>query len=101
MTTEHHKDNHGHNSDEELIARLQRKMQATGNAGSTGFKLNRDFVILIVLVVLVVISGWQAVKLSSLRTTGAVQSVSNPASSSGGSSLPASLKNLPSQVGGC
>ncbi len=96
MTTEHHKNKHGHSSDEEIIARLEKKMQS-----NTGFKLNRGVVVLIILVVLVAISGWQAVKLSSLQPTGAAPAVSSPSSSSGGSSLPASLKNLPSQVGGC
>lgn len=100
MTTEHHHNKDGHSSDEELIARLEKKMQSA-HANKSGLGANRDIIILIVLVVLVAISGWQAVKLSSLQSGGAAPAVSSPSNSSGGSSLPSSLQKLPSQVGGC
>ena len=53
---------------------------------------------------MVVISGVQTAKLSSLQTQGVKAVTNTAASNSGGagnSNLPASLQNLPAQVGGC
>ena len=64
--------------------------------------MNRNVIIVIVLVVLVMLTAVQAIQLSSLKTsiiTGKVSVGSAPAQSS--SSLPSSIDNLPSMVGGC
>ena len=101
MTTENYKNKPDHSSDDELIARLQQKMQSATTAKKFSLK---DILILAVLVVLVVISGLQTIKLSSLQAatkSSSVAPASNSGSPAGGSSLPASLQNLPSQVGGC
>lgn len=72
---------------------------------SLTFKLNREMLTLVVLIALVVVSGVQTIKLSGLKANSAGAVVapnsSDSADSNSGSSLPASLQNLPSQVGGC
>lgn len=68
------------------------------------FNLDKDTLITAILVILVVVSGWQTVKLGSLSSNGVSAKVAPAATSSGGSgsaALPASLESLPSQVGGC
>jgi len=65
--------------------------------------MNRNVIIVIVLVVLVLLTAVQALQLSSLKTsisTGKVSVGNAPAQISGGS-LPSSLNDLPTQVGGC
>ena len=64
--------------------------------------MNRNVIIVIVLVVLVLLTAVQAIQLSSLKSsisTGKVSLGSAPAQN--GASVPSSLDNLPSQVGGC
>ena len=73
--------------------------------------MKKDTVIAIVLGVLLVISALQALQLSTLKSNlkdGVslnTKTASTPAKSSGatdgGASLPASLENLPTMVGGC
>lgn len=65
--------------------------------------MNRNVIIVIVLVVLVLLTAVQAIQLSSLKTsisTGKV-SVGSAPSTSGGASVPSSIQDLPSMVGGC
>ncbi|MBI2558538.1 hypothetical protein HYW20_04400 [Candidatus Woesearchaeota archaeon] len=65
--------------------------------------MNRNVIIVIVLVVLVLLTAVQAIQLSSLKTsisTGNVNVGSAPLQSSG-ASVPSSIQNLPSMVGGC
>ena len=68
--------------------------------------MNKNLLIMIVLAVLVLVSAVQAVQLNDLRTkiasgeiktTGAATSTG----SSGAASVPSSIQNLPSMVGGC
>ncbi len=66
--------------------------------------MNKNLIIVVVLVVLVVISVVQAFQLSTVKSKiegGAVVSSSSGSESSSGSSLPSSLENLPTMVGGC
>ena len=67
--------------------------------------MNRNVIIIVVLVVLVLLTAVQAAQLSSLKTsisTGKVSVANAPSgSSSGGNSVPSSIKDLPSMVGGC
>ena len=67
--------------------------------------MNRNVIIVIVLVVLVLLTAVQAVQLNGLKTsisTGKVSVGSAPAQSSGsGASVPSSIQDLPSMVGGC
>ena len=65
--------------------------------------MENQHILLIVLVILLVITAFQAVQLSALVvkvSSGAVAPVS-VATSTGSSSLPSSLQNLPNMVGGC
>ena len=68
--------------------------------------MNRNVIIVIVLVVLVLLTAVQAIQLSSLKTsisTGKVSVGSAPVQGSGssGASVPSSIQDLPSMVGGC
>jgi len=65
--------------------------------------MNRNVIIVIVLVVLVLLTAVQAVQLSSLKQSisqGKVNIGTAPSASSG-ASVPSSIQNLPSMVGGC
>ncbi len=96
-------------TNEELVNRLQTVLSDENSSAnkntSGGIKLGKDAIILGVLVILVVISGIQTAKLAGLSSSGGslqTQQLPSSTSSSGsGSTLPASLQNLPSQVGGC
>ncbi len=95
------------NSDQELINRLQsmladQKVQPAAS-NKANFKLNNNILILAVLIILVGVSGVQAAKLSSLQGGGktVAPASSSSSDSASGSTLPSSLQNLPSQVGGC
>ena len=67
--------------------------------------MNRNVIIVIVLVVLVLLTAVQAIQLNSLKTsisTGTVSVGSAPVQSSGHSgSVPSSIQDVPSMVGGC
>ncbi len=67
--------------------------------------MNRNVIIVIVLVVLVLLTAVQAIQLSSLKSSisaGKVSVGSAPVQSSGsGASVPSSIQDLPSMVGGC
>jgi len=66
--------------------------------------MNRNVIIVIVLVVLVLLTAVQAVQLSSLKkgiSQGKVNIGTAPSASSDGASVPSSIQNLPSMVGGC
>ena len=66
--------------------------------------MNRNVIIVIVLVVLVLLTAVQAIQLNGLKTsisTGKVSVGSAPVQSSGGVSVPSSIQDLPSMVGGC
>ena len=99
MTENNKKDN---NIDAELVARLQSALaeNKSQEASKPGFKLNNNYIILAVLVLMVIVSGVQAAKLSSLGN-GSTAPATSSSGSTGGTTLPDSLQNLPSQVGGC
>lgn len=74
--------------------------------------MKKDTVMAIVLGVLLVVSVLQAVQLSMLKGSledgvsfGSTKTTTTPATggvnNNGGASLPASLENLPTMVGGC
>lgn len=74
--------------------------------------MNKNFVITIVLAILVLISLVQALQLNSLKsqlaeggfsigTASTKTPVASSSGSGGGDSLPSSLDNLPTMVGGC
>lgn len=76
--------------------------------------MNKNMLVVVVLIALVVISGVQAIQLISLRgkinnaeiiSNGNMgSSTSNPVvktGATGSASVPSSLQNLPSMVGGC
>ncbi len=67
--------------------------------------MNRNAIIVIVLVVLVLLTAVQAVQLNSLKSsisTGKLSVANSPSQSSGGgASVPSSVSELPSMVGGC
>lgn len=67
--------------------------------------MNRNAIIVIVLVVLVLLTAveaWQLIDLKTSISTGKVSVGGNaPVAASSGNSLPSSIDNLPSQVGGC
>ena len=70
------------------------------------FKINADVLVIIVLVILLTVSVAQAVELGNLKdkiSSGGVKAATTNTSgtSSGGSSQPANLQDLPSMVGGC
>ncbi len=88
-------------NDKELLEQLQKMLannQAT--ASSPAKSSSKDYMILAVLVILVVISGVQTAKLSTFQVKGAKAS-QNSSSGSPTQQLPSNLQNLPSQVGGC
>lgn len=60
------------------------------------FRLDKDILIIAVLLLLVVFSGYQTFTLTKIAT-----GASLPSSSQGGSSAPSGLQGIPSQVGGC
>lgn len=63
-------------------------------------KIDKDSLTLLVLVILVVISGFQTYKLSALAEKG-LKAGTPAQNSSSGTALPDSLENLSQQVGGC
>jgi len=67
--------------------------------------MNRNVIIVIVLVVLVLLTAVQAIQLSSLKSsvsTGKISVGNTPAQNSGGgASVPSSIPDIPSMVGGC
>lgn len=64
--------------------------------------MNRNIIIVIVLVVLTLLTAVQAIQLNSLKTSISTGKVSvGGAPSAGGASVPSSIENLPSMVGGC
>jgi len=65
--------------------------------------MNRNVIIVVVLVVLVLLTAVQAIQLNSLKSsisTGKVN-VGNSPTQSSGASVPSSIQDLPSMVGGC
>jgi len=60
----------------------------------------KDYIIIAVLVLLVVISGVQTAKLSTLQVKG-VKASQDTTNGSSSQQLPSNLQNLPNQVGGC
>ena len=66
--------------------------------------MNKNVIIVVVLVILVLLTAVQAIQLNSLKSsisTGKVSVANAPSLSSGGASVPSSVKDLPSMVGGC
>lgn len=72
---------------------------------SITFKINSNVIMVFVLIILMIVSVAQAVELGNLKekiSTGEVKAATTGTdSSSGSSSTPANLKDLPSMVGGC
>lgn len=93
------------NNEKELKKEVVSDTKTGLNIGNLTLKISKDMLTLVVLVSLIVISGVQTVKLSGLRASSAEATTapasSGSTSSGSGSSLPVSLQNLPSQVGGC
>lgn len=65
------------------------------------FRLNINMLVLGLLSILVFVSVIQTVTLASLFTKKQAVSGSETATSAGKSNLPAALKDIPQQVGGC
>jgi len=67
--------------------------------------MNKNTIVMIVMVALILISGVQAYQLAGLKTDlqdgVSVQSAPSGGAKAGASSLPTSLDNLPAMVGGC
>ncbi len=74
--------------------------------------MEKNLIITIALVLLVVVSAAQSLQISSLKNTlteggasisggSSVKSTSSAGGSSGSPQLPSSLQNLPGMVGGC
>ena len=67
--------------------------------------MNRNTLIVAVLVVLLLLTAVQAFQLSTLKTSISEGKVNvggaAPAAGAGGASVPSSIQDLPSMVGGC
>ena len=65
--------------------------------------MNRNVIIVIVLVIMVLITAVQAIQLNSLKTSISTNKVNvgGASSTQNSNTLPPSLENAPSMVGGC
>lgn len=89
----------------ETSTEIDKVKKPVKKAKSITLKINSNSVMIIVLVILMIISVAQAVELGNLKEkifTGEVKAATTGTdSSSGSSSTPANLQDLPSMVGGC
>ena len=95
----HNKDSH--KEEREMLEKIQKMLENSQSKGSSQPKSStKDYILLAVLVVLVIVSGIQTSKLSNIQVKG-VNAANDAGSSAPSQQLPSNLQNLPSQVGGC
>lgn len=91
--------------EEEVTTEVDKVSEPTKKTKTVTFKINSNVIMVAILIILIFTSVIQAVELSGLKgkvIAGEVQAATTDSGgSSGSSSTPANLQDLPSMVGGC